>query len=85
MNTVKKKIVAIGGGECGRIRESGGLEPYETAEIDKEIIRLTGKEKPRFLMLAHAMVTDGEEELTGGAASGRLEDLLALNGKIRKL
>ena len=25
-----------------------------------------------------------EEELTGGAASGRLEDLLALNGKLRK-
>jgi len=65
MNTVKRKVVAIGGGECGRIRESGGREPYETAEIDKEIIRLTGKEKPNFLMLAHAMVTDGEEAERG--------------------
>lgn len=60
MDTVKRKIVAIGGGECGRIKENGEREPYETAEIDKEIIRLTGKEKPRFLMLAHALVTDGE-------------------------
>ncbi len=65
MSTVKRKIVAIGGGECGRINGNGQREPYETAEIDEEIIRLTGKEKPRFLMLAHALVTDGEEAEEG--------------------
>ena len=37
------KIVAIGGGEMGR----PGY-PVETTIIDKEIIRLTGKNKPAF-------------------------------------
>ena len=42
---MSKKIVAIGGGENGR--EKNGIKyPYETAPMDKEIIKLTGKEKP---------------------------------------
>lgn len=43
------KIVAIGGGENGH----HGTK-YETAPFDKEIIRLTGKEKPNFLFIGLA-------------------------------
>lgn len=43
------KIVAIGGGEIGR----PGF-PVETTSIDKEIIRLTGKKKPRLLFIPTA-------------------------------
>ena len=51
---MKRTIVAIGGGENGRILEDGSYAPYETELIDKEIIKLTGKEKPNFLFLGHA-------------------------------
>ncbi len=44
-----KKIVAIGGGEIGR----KGL-PTETAAIDKEIVRLSGKKNPRLLFIPTA-------------------------------
>lgn len=50
-----KKIVAIGGGENGRFLEDGSQTLYETEIIDKEIIRLTNKEHPNYLFLAHAM------------------------------
>ena len=43
------KIVAIGGGEIGRPGH-----PIETTEIDKEIIKLTGKNNPRLLFLPTA-------------------------------
>lgn len=59
MSKPTKKIVAIGGGENGRINKSGKKLPYELAEIDKEIIRLSGKKKPHFLMLAHAQIAFG--------------------------
>lgn len=49
-----KKIVAIGGGENGHIRSNGTYTPYETENIDKEIVAITGKEKPNFLLLAHS-------------------------------
>lgn len=39
-----KKIVAIGGGENGRYLGNGKYREYETEPMDKEIIRLTGKE-----------------------------------------
>ena len=45
---MNKKIVAIGGGENGRISSCGEQKPYETFEIDKEIIKLTGKENHIF-------------------------------------
>lgn len=44
-----KKIVAIGGGEIG----SPGC-PVETTTIDKEIIRLSGKKRPRVLFIPTA-------------------------------
>lgn len=44
-----KKIVAIGGGEIGR----PGY-PIETTQIDKEIIRLTGKKNPKLLFVPTA-------------------------------
>lgn len=43
------KIVAIGGGENGH-----GRTQYETAAIDKEIIRLTEKSNPNFLFIGLA-------------------------------
>ncbi len=49
-----KKIIAIGGGENGRIDEKGNILPYDTESIDKEIIKQTGKEKPNFLFINHA-------------------------------
>jgi hypothetical protein len=41
---VNKIIVAIGGGENGRILEDGTIAPYETENIDKEIVKMTNKE-----------------------------------------
>ncbi|HHT15211.1 MAG TPA: type 1 glutamine amidotransferase-like domain-containing protein [Clostridiales bacterium] len=51
---MNRKIVAIGGGENGRMTDEGSRLPYETAPMDEEIIRLTGEKQPNFLMLAHA-------------------------------
>lgn len=53
-----KKIVAIGGGFNGRLKDDGTYDPYETGPIDKEIIKLTGKEKPNFLFLAHSHLSE---------------------------
>jgi len=44
-----KKIVAVGGGEIGRPGYS-----IETAKIDKEIIKLSGKKRPKFLFIPTA-------------------------------
>ena len=49
-----KKIVAISGGENGRLKSDGTHAPYETGPMDQEIIKLTGKEQPNFLFLAHS-------------------------------
>lgn len=43
------KIVAIGGGEIGRLDY-----PVETTEIDRQIINLTGKSSPKVLLLPTA-------------------------------
>lgn len=56
-----KKIVAIGGGENGRINSKGKQTPYETREIDNEIVKLTEKNNPHFLLLAHSQIPWGEE------------------------
>ncbi len=53
---MQRKIVAIGGGENGRLRSDGTKEPYETELIDKEIVRLTGKKYPNFLFLGHSQL-----------------------------
>ncbi|MBQ2881165.1 MAG: Type 1 glutamine amidotransferase-like domain-containing protein [Clostridia bacterium] len=58
---MSKKIVAIGGGENGRMRSNGSRHPYELAAQDKEIIRLTGKKTPNFLLLAHAQPLERQE------------------------
>lgn len=57
---MNRKIVAIGGGENGRVKRNGEKLPYETEAIDKEIIRLSGSEKPHFLLLAHAQIHNGD-------------------------
>ena len=59
---VKRKIVAIGGGGNGRIKSDGTQSPYETREIDSEIIRLTGKKKPNFLFIGHAQIEPSQEQ-----------------------
>ena len=59
---MNKKIVAIGGGENGRVKSDGTKLPYETREIDEEIINLTNKKNPNFLFLAHAQIEEIDEE-----------------------
>lgn len=61
MSKTVRKIIAIGGGENGRINSKGEKLPYELSEIDSEIIRLTGRKKPRVLFLAHAQISFGFE------------------------
>ena len=57
---MSKKIVAIGGGENGRINNEGIQKPYETKEIDEEIVRLAAKSNPNLLFLAHSQIPYGE-------------------------
>ena len=47
------KLVCIGGGEIPRIKNGIQL-PYETKEIDEEIIRLSEKENPKLLFIGTA-------------------------------
>lgn len=56
-----KRIVAIGGGENGRMRSNGERLPWETEPMDREIIRLTGKENPNFLLIAHSQPPENQE------------------------
>ena len=58
---MRRKIVAIGGGENGRINSKGIQKTYETKEIDQEIVRLSGKTNPNFLFLAHSQIIFGEQ------------------------
>lgn len=52
---MSKKIVAIGGGG------NGFKDPYELENQDKEIIQLTGKEHPNFLLIAHSQPLEIQE------------------------
>ena len=47
------KIVCIGGGEIPR-NKNGIILPYETEEIDKEIVRLSEKPNPKLLFIGTA-------------------------------
>ena len=47
------KIVCIGGGEIPR-NKNGNILPYETEEIDKEIVKLSGKENSKLLFIGTA-------------------------------
>lgn len=58
---MSRKIVAIGGGKNGRICPDGTKDPYETAPMDLEIIRLTNKEKPNFLFIGHSVPLEGQD------------------------
>lgn len=58
---MQKKIVAIGGGDDGRLRRDGVKLPYELENQDKEIIRLTGKEHPNFLFIAHSQLLENQD------------------------
>lgn len=54
-----KKLVCIGGGEIPRIKNGIKL-PYETKKIDEEIVRLSGKENPKFLFIGIASTNYNE-------------------------
>ncbi|MCI8965709.1 MAG: type 1 glutamine amidotransferase-like domain-containing protein [Clostridia bacterium] len=56
-----KKIIAIGGGENGRVKSDGTRYPYELENQDREIIRLTKKEHPNFLFIAHSQPIEKQE------------------------
>ena len=58
---MSKKIVAIGGGENGRMGSDGIRFPYELENQDREIIRLTGKKHPNFLLIAHSQPLERQE------------------------
>lgn len=58
---MSRKIVAIGGGENGRLKGNGTRLPYELENQDQEIIRLTEKEHPNFLLLAHAQPLERQD------------------------
>ena len=47
------KLVCIGGGEIPRIKNGIQL-PYETREIDEEIVRLSEKKNPKLLFIGTA-------------------------------
>lgn len=47
------KLVCIGGGEIPRIKNGIQL-PYETKEIDEEIVKLAGKKNPKLLFIGTA-------------------------------
>ena len=47
------KLVCIGGGEIPRIKNGIQL-PYETKEIDEEIVRISGKQNPKLLFIGTA-------------------------------
>ena len=59
---MSKKIVAIGGGLNGRLKVDGTYDPYETGPMDKEIIRLTEKNNPNFLFIAHSQATEEAQD-----------------------
>lgn len=48
-----RKLVCIGGGEVPRIKNGIQL-PYETKEIDEEIVRLSERENPKLLFIGTA-------------------------------
>lgn len=48
-----KSLVCIGGGDIPRYK-NGVLLSYETKEIDEEIVRLTNKDRPKFLFVSIA-------------------------------
>lgn len=56
-----RKIVAIGGGENGRPKRDGTNHLYELESQDKEIVSLTGKNNPNFLLLAHAQPLENQQ------------------------
>lgn len=45
------KIVAIGGGENGRLKSDGTRAPYDIKVFDEEIVKLTSKINPNYLFI----------------------------------
>ena len=53
---MNKIIVAIGGGENGRVLSNGKKTIYDTKIIDEEIVALTNKKNPNFLFIAEYVI-----------------------------
>ena len=53
MSEIVRKIVCIGGGEMPRVK-NGVVLPYETKEIDEEIVKMAGKSCPKVLFVGTA-------------------------------
>lgn len=79
-----QKIIAIGGGEIGRTGY-----PVETTQIDKEIIKLTGKKNPKLLFIPTAS-SDSEEYIKvvekyfGQKLKCKIDVLYLLKNKLSK-
>lgn len=79
-----RKIIAIGGGEIGRPGFS-----IETTEIDKEIIKLTGKKNPKLLFIPTAS-SDSEsyyevvKKYFGGKLGCKTDVLYLIKEKLSK-
>ena len=78
------KIIAIGGGEIGR----PGY-PIETTKIDKEIIRLSGKKRPKFLFIPTASSDSAEyaevvKKYFGKKIDCKVDILYLINKQITK-
>ena len=58
-----KKLVCIGGGNVPRYK-NGVLLPYETKEIDEEIVKLANKTNPKFLFIS--LASSHQEEYFDG-------------------
>lgn len=56
-----KKIVAIGGGTIGEIYHNNIKEPYETGNMDREIIKLCDASRPNLLFLGFADISYSKE------------------------
>lgn len=57
---MSKKIVAIGGGE-NESERNGIKYPYETGPMDQEIIKITKKEHPNVLIIAHSQKLENQQ------------------------
>lgn len=58
---MSKKIVAMGGGTIGEMSSNGVRQPYETANMDNEIIKLSDSPKPNILFIGFADIPYSSE------------------------
>ena len=85
MDSYSGRIVAAGGGGNGSITPEGEQKPpVELAEIDREIIRLSGAKHPHVLVMAHAQIRSGpeREKNAAGAVIGTFEEMFGCESRM---